>query len=762
MVVPSPSIPAFSSVYFSSENGEDAEQDNSDFCITRTVVDASNAADVDTIDNSSHSAISPEARRILLGDDYEYDDDDDSLDEEFGTISPNILHDDFEGMVGNRRNGSRRDTENHHSLPHPDEVKLSAAAAGRRSLAFCCASEFKRIMYPVLAVFLAVGVVVLFTIGAIVGINNNRGSTTPTETYNPTHTYHSKPDGSGTPHTHGMYDDRLTHLQNYLVKYGVSAEYSFYDPSSGSSRTNTPQYQAVRWLAHEDHQFPVLPTHDLDPTTPEGYSLVLRYTMAVLYFATSGKNWVSDLNFLDPSKATCDWFEIFAPPVGEVGVLCNQSTQRLIGLSLISNNLVGTLPVELSQLTSMTYLESIGNPIIGTIPPEWQKLTALKTVVLAFNQLVGTLPSWMPQAWSNVEFLYLSNNMFTGTIPQEFSEFQNLSVLALDDNTLTGNTDVIWNSIESLEYVYLEDNDFTGTLPSLLSSLNYGLVNLDVSSNRLIGSIPSDIFRLNHLEILDLHGNSFDSTIPWDIPENNDRLKFLAIHKNKLEGTLPSTIANLRRLSHLDITSNKLTGTIPKELEMLSDTMTYLFVGDNDYQEGSIPSLVYALENLRELSMKNSKLTGTISGVIGALDLLLVLDLDDNNLTGSIPNEIGMLTDLQFLLLNRNQLSSSVPGESLANLEKLRFLLLDNNHLFGDLNPICGSDYLNVVYVDCGEIACLEGCCSCCMDGQACHDNGLVSNKDPVWEADYTRQFFDFSKKEGGRYYSNRDDDYWQ
>lgn len=369
----------------------------------------------------------------------------------------------------------------------------------------------------------------------------------------------------------------------------------------------------------------------------------------------------------------------------------------------------------------------------------------------------------MPQTWPDLEFMYLSNNVFSGTIPDEFFEFQELSVLALDDNILTGKTDVIWNSMPSLEYLYLEDNDFTGTLPNnLVSNFNSALVNLDVSSNRLSGALPNDVFQLNRLEILDLHGNRFDSNIPGNIPENNDRLKFVALQNNMLSGTIPSTIAILQRLSHLDVTSNKLTGTLPKEMERQSDTMTYLFLGANDYQEGPIPSLVYALTNLRELSLKSSKRTGPIAGVIGALDAMLVLDLDDNRLTGSIPNEIGMMTNLQFLLLNRNQLSSSIPGNSLAQLEKLRFLLLDNNHLIGDLNPICGLEFLNVVYVDCGEIACLEGCCSCCMDGTSCHDNVLISSHDPVWEAEYTRQFFDFSESDGGRFYSNRDDDYWQ
>jgi len=742
MAVPSPPSPAFSPVYFGDEENDG---DSNDFRATNSVLDASNVPDVDTIDNSrSHSIISPAARQILLGDDF--DDDEEEIDDGFVTIRKMPPLDDYEDEE------TRWQDDNHHSLPNPEELKLSVAAAAGGGSSFFSSPIMKKIVVPAIVFLVALAIVLFSVLGAENGADNNQ---LPTNTNDNLDEIVETPIEEKSP-----LENRALQLQNYMIKYGITSADKFYGMES--SAVNTPQSQAIRWMANEDNQFPSFPTDDEDPTTIEGYALVSRYAMVVFYFATEGKNWDNSMGFLNPDKQTCDWYHVFPPPKGEAGVLCNQTTKRIIGLSLISNNLKGYFPSELSHVTSLEYLESIENPIVGPIPMDWQRLTGLRTLVLPFNELTGNLPSWMPRAWPDMEFLYLSNNVFSGTIPEEFLEFRQLSVLALDDNILTGKTDVIWNSMQSLEFAYLEDNDFTGTLPSDVSKFNSVLINLDVSSNRLSGALPEDLFQLNHLEILDLHDNQFDSTIPQTIPENNDRMKFVALHRNGLTGTIPSTMANLRRLSHLDVTSNQLTGTIPYELEKLSDVMTYLFLGANNYQEGPIPSLVYALTNLRELSLKSSKRTGPIAGVISALDALLVLDLDDNALTGSIPNEIGTLTNLQFLLLNRNQLSSSVPGDSLANLAKLRFLLLDNNHLYGDLNPICGLDSLTKVYVDCGEIDCLEGCCSCCMDGKTCHDNILISSHDPVWEAEYTRQFFDFSESDGGKFYANRDDDYWQ
>ncbi len=818
MTTPSPPSPTFSPVYY----GENADEENADFRASNTVVDVTSVPDVDTIDHTTpQSAISPIARQILMDDD---DDDDDDIESDFPMrkLPLGVPDDDTDEELSGSDNERGARHESQHSLPDVDELKLSLAAArGGGSLSsFFSPSNRKRIIYPLLLVLFGAAVIVFFAASAKganpTQIQTNQKATQSDITDNIAPSNSQVVDDDAPSKSQAVADDapskiqnfdddapsnnevavdRLTHLLDYMVKHGVTSLEDFHN-NGESSAFNTPQAQAARWMSYEDNQFPTFPRIDQDPTTDEGYALVSRYAMAILYFATNGKNWENSLSFLDPDKATCDWNIVLPPPTGEVGVLCNQTTRRIIGLSLskyhywcvrrlcvqvisnditntnflpialtlkrkptVSNNVVGTMPTELSQITSMQYLELIENDISGSIPLEWQELTDLKTLVVAFNQLTGTLPAWMPQSWPDMEFMYLSNNQLTGTIPEQFFAFKKLAVLALDDNLLTGKTDVIWDNLKSLEYLYLEDNDFTGTLPRLLSESIPNIITLDISSNRLSGFLPTDLFHFNHLEILDMHDNRFQLPIPNDIPEDNNSLKFLALHKNLLNGQIPSSIANLKRLSHLDLTRNYLTGTMPNELERLSNSLTYLFLGWNDYNEGPIPSFVYALTNLRELSLKSSNRIGNISPVIGALDTLQVLDLNDNGLTGSIPNEIGLLRNLEYLLLNRNELSMEVPGESMGQLSSLRFLLLDNNHVFGDLNPICKLNFLTKAYVDCGEVACLEGCCSCCTDGSACHDNAFIKSHDPVWESGYTRQFFDMNEES---FHSNRDDDYWQ
>jgi hypothetical protein len=80
---------------------------------------------------------------------------------------------------------------------------------------------------------------------------------------------------------------------------------------------SSPQFRALHWLA------------DDDPAVLDLYStpiriLVERYVLVVLYFATLGENWVSQLNFLSVSSV-CEWNN--GEPQSSVrrrGVYCNE------------------------------------------------------------------------------------------------------------------------------------------------------------------------------------------------------------------------------------------------------------------------------------------------------------------------------------------------------------------------------------------------------------------------------------------------------
>lgn len=79
----------------------------------------------------------------------------------------------------------------------------------------------------------------------------------------------------------------------------------------------------------------------------------------------------------------------------------------------------------------------LGNALQGTIPGEISLLTSLTELSLWVNQLSGTIPSTLG-LMSSMQLLYLYENEFVGTIPSEIYSMTNLVELDLAENMLSG------------------------------------------------------------------------------------------------------------------------------------------------------------------------------------------------------------------------------------------------------------------------------------------------------------------------------------
>lgn len=160
---------------------------------------------------------------------------------------------------------------------------------------------------------------------------------------------------------------------------------------------------------------------------------------------------------------------------------------------------------------------------------------------------------------------------------------------------------------------------------------------IDLTSNGLIGSIPSEIEDLSYLKILDLSGNQFPGNIPIAL-FGLSNLENLFLGGCLLTGSIPNEIGNLTNLFELSLVSNQLTGSIPKEIESLSN--------------------------------------------------LSILDARNNQLSGSIPTEIENLTNIEGIALSYNEFSGEL---DLSNLANLHGLLLENNN-FSSVNVKNGNN----------------------------------------------------------------------
>ena len=169
-----------------------------------------------------------------------------------------------------------------------------------------------------------------------------------------------------------------------------------------------------------------------------------RAALVALYNATDGANWTNNTNWLS-NEALSKWYGIGTDASG-----------RVEQLSLSQNELSGTIPVELGNLTNLQRLSLWNNELSGTIPVELGNLTNLQRLSLWNNELSGTIPVELGNLTS-LRSLYLWSNELSGAIPAELG------------------------NLTSLQQLYLNQNELSGPLPLTLSALSQLSV-LDIRS----------------------------------------------------------------------------------------------------------------------------------------------------------------------------------------------------------------------------------------------------------------------------------------
>ena len=239
----------------------------------------------------------------------------------------------------------------------------------------------------------------------------------------------------------------------------------------------------------------------------------------------------------------------------------------------------------------------------------------------------------------------------------------------------------------------LQSNGLSGTIPAEVGNLTH-LQKLSLSSNRLSGTIPAALGRLAHLQELYLIYNGLTGTIPAELGRLTG-LQYLYLYNNALTGAIPAELGNLTGLQRLYLSSNELSGTIPAALGRLTHLQN-LNLGSNRLS-GTIPAALGRLAHLQELNLGSNRLSGTIPAELGNLTGLQRLYLSSNELSGTIPAELGRLTGLRYLYLYSNELSGTIPAE-LGNLTGLQRLYLYSNELSGtipaELGRLTGLQYL--------------------------------------------------------------------
>jgi Leucine-rich repeat (LRR) protein len=197
-------------------------------------------------------------------------------------------------------------------------------------------------------------------------------------------------------------------------------------------------------------------------------------------------------------------------------------------------------------LYDTTRIDLFGNDIKGTLPKGLGNLTKLELLDLEENGLDGTFFTEEVMSLSSLIGLRGSFNGFTGSIPSDIDKLSKLEQLWFADNSIDGTIPESIVNLKSLESIFGYSNKLTKTIPSGLGSL-VNLTQIRLYNNALTGLLPPDIFDATKLETIRLDSNQLTGSIPTTVGKLS-ALEDLRLFANALFGDIPSEIGNLLML----------------------------------------------------------------------------------------------------------------------------------------------------------------------------------------------------------------------
>ncbi|KAG4204143.1 hypothetical protein ERO13_A04G029504v2, partial [Gossypium hirsutum] len=361
------------------------------------------------------------------------------------------------------------------------------------------------------------------------------------------------------------------------------------------------------------------------------------------------------------------------------------------------------------DISSIDYLDISASGISDSLPYWfWDKFQGLSYINMSFNQISGTFPNKS----IHIIHLDLSSNNFSGALPRfSLDYFMDMGTINLSKNKFTGSVSPICNitgdgflalfdlsnnlfsgvvpdcfgSFPFLTALNLGDNSFSGSLPSSLGSL-ISLEMLSLPGNKFSGELPSSLQNCAKLKFLDLSDNELSGEIPMWIGQKLSSLVFLSLQGNQFRGRIPHQLCGLKYLQILDLSVNKISGTIPPCLN------NFTFMAKKESLDRRIEHNILdtgprflSLEGVRYVDEALLTWKGTKQNY-PQLGLLLAIDLSCNKLTGEIPEELNSLRELVALNLSRNFFT----GKILQKIGHLRQLESFDPSSFSHNRGLCG------------------------------------------------------------------------
>ncbi|CAO2146326.1 unnamed protein product [Urochloa humidicola] len=391
------------------------------------------------------------------------------------------------------------------------------------------------------------------------------------------------------------------------------------------------------------------------------------------------------------------------------GITCD-GAGRVIGINLARQQLSGTLPSSLSDLTELQWLQLQGNALEGAVP-SLARMGSLETLALDGNAFT-TLPPDFLEGLPSLRSLSMGDlPLKSWSISDAVVGCTGLQNFSIFNSTVTGPFPAVLANLTSLRMLRLSYNYLTGGLPAALEGLG-SLESLELnnqkSKDKLSGPIDV-VAKLLSLKTLWLQSNLFTGPIPEFSPDS--QLMDFNVRDNHLTGLVPASLIGITSLQHVKLSNNYFQGPKPKftansvdidsgngfcltdpgPCSPLATTLLEVakgfgypfelaqWAGNDPCRISPWLGLICIKMEVTQINLPRRNLLGTISPAFANLTKLQRLDLSNNDLTGGIPDALTTMPNLNYLDGSNNRLTGQVP-----EFKQLNIKLMTAGNRFGE------------------------------------------------------------------------------
>ncbi|KAL1803299.1 hypothetical protein ACET3Z_031946 [Daucus carota] len=207
-------------------------------------------------------------------------------------------------------------------------------------------------------------------------------------------------------------------------------------------------------------------------------------------------------------------------------------------LDLSGNSFTGLIPPSIRNLSELETLRLDDNMFSGEVPSWLFDIGSLKNLYLGGNKFIwNNNVKIVPRGVATKYRSFFKDDGTYAFWKQVFGVDPEIEMNDLIVNWKNAMQGISSHNQDMYSLVDLSNNKFSGDVPDSLGKL-IGLKLLNLSYNKLSGYIPQSFGDLQSIETLDLSNNNISGTIPQSFQKPN-QLSVLDVSNNKLSGKIP-------------------------------------------------------------------------------------------------------------------------------------------------------------------------------------------------------------------------------